>query len=199
MIFKFFITIIDNSLLLINRVEDFFRNNMSLISDWSAIITCILFLFYIIGHCWTLVKESRFGTASVEIDYERTMDDIDDFDLVADENAGEIVLLKANTNIRQIALFNVKSKNSPIFKRLLLVNDGKSIDYKKMVPAGEIIKIKCVVPEGIPRNRIVIKRNDGIKEEFLLGYDGRMEGNGVAPTNYKVKRTIGAWVYYFLR
>ncbi len=199
MIFKFFITIIDNSLLLINRVEDFFRNNMSLISDWSALITCILFLFYIIGHCWALVKESRFGTASVEIDYERTMDDIDDFDLVADDNAGEIVLLKANTNIRQIALYNVKSKNSPIFKRLLLVNDGKSIDYKKMVPAGEIIKIKCVVPEGIPRNRIVIKRNDGIKEEFLLGYDSRMEGNGVAPTNYKVKRTIGAWVYYFLR
>lgn len=174
-------------------------NNMSIISNWSAIITCVLFIFYIIGHCWTLFKESKFGTTSVEIDYERKVDEIDDFDLVADDNAEEVILLKANTNIKKISLYNIKVKTTPFLKRQCYINDGRRIAYKNMIPAGETVKIRCVVPEGIPCNRIIIKRNDGIREEFLLGYDGRMEGKGVCPINYKVKKTVGAWFYYILR
>jgi len=165
------------------------------ISNVSAIITCILFLFYIAGSVWGLFRKKKYITTSVKLDYAENPENIDVFDLVVNKMAPEVVLLTSSCNISSIRIYNCEydpQKNRFIRKK-------QCIDSKKNIPANTVLRIRCVVPEGIPENQIVITREDGLKEIFEIGADNSNVGEGVSIAGYRIKATIGACLYQILK
>lgn len=167
---------------------------MKMVSDISAIITCVLFIFYIIGRIINIILDTQYREITARIDFERRIDEIDDYDLQT-EDGNEIVLLKSNRNIKTIMLYKARYNE----RKGQLQKVGKCIDSCKKIEAGREIKIKCIVPEGIPINIVEVQRDDFIIERFAIGYDGRNEGEGVWLEEYKFKRTILSWIYYMVR
>ena len=165
---------------------------LGIIGEISAFITCLLFVFYLIGHIWLYRIESKFPTTSLEIDYTHGVNEIDQFDIVADENACEVLLLTSHKNLNSVELYKA------VYTGRTFQKQGKIISCVKDIPAGNSIRIKCVVPEGIPSHLLVIKRIDGIIETFAIGYDGRMEGNGVCATSYSITNTLISFMYYLV-
>lgn len=166
---------------------------MSYVAIISSVITCILFVFYIIGHIWTYFKSTKFLTVSVTADFKHSIDEVDYWDLIADDDAHEMVLLNLSENVKKISIYRAyyDERSNKLLKKEL-------IDSINNIQAGKTISIKCIIPEGIPVNIVEVIRNDEVVEEFDIGADGTNFGSGADIGGYIIKRNNIKSILYYL-
>lgn len=172
---------------------------ITMIGSIASIITCVLFVFYIVGRVWSVMSNTRFQDIDMHVDYSITPDGGEesevDLYLLDDENsdAGEYVIMTPEVDLNKVEAYEVKcdfDDNGEIkFKQ------EKLLDKCELKRANTPILIKCIVPEGIPSTEIVYERFDGIKGQFFIGYEGKGE-KGVATDSFRYKRTLKSILYY---
>lgn len=90
---------------------------MEKIGDTASIITLILFVLYIFGRIWNLMKDSKYPNISISVDYDNSVDDYDEFDI--DLKGNEVVQMAFSENLKSIKIYQVNwnCKNDKFYKK----------------------------------------------------------------------------------
>lgn len=165
---------------------------MGEMGNMASIVTLLLFVFYLIGRAWALVKDSKYQKIDATVDFDHSIDHYDTFDI--DLHGNEVIIVSFNQNIRRFSIWEIKWNDE--YNRYKKRKKTSEIEY---VPSGKEITICTIVPEGIPQQLIEFECTSGICGEVLIGYDGRNNGNGISSEGIKVRKTLKAWLYYLVR
>lgn len=165
---------------------------MSQIGNISSIATLLLFVFYFLGRVWALIKDSKYQKIDATVDCDHSMDDYDTFDI--DLHGNEVIVVSFNQNIRRFRIYEINWNDEYNGYR-----KRKKISEIEYIPSSKEITICTIVPEGIPQQLIDFECANGICGELIIGYDGRINGNGISTEGLKVKKTLKAWIYYIVR
>ena len=164
------------------------------ISNVSGLITCILFIAYIIGHIWA-IHISR-NEIIEDITFERVdeLENIEDLDIIdlAGEN-GKIFSIVSPKGIRNLKVFGVElDKNSKdIFVKGDFIKELNDIKAKEKVYfKGEFLWY----PSNI---YIEFERIDYIKVSLIVGESGK-DGSATC-WGYKTKMGFKSWLYYLCK
>ena len=170
---------------------------MQTISNISAIVTCILFILYIIGRIWKAVvtmqsKYEKFQVQPLETN------DIEKFDnIIRINEVGQIFSLSSIYGIRNINIYEVlydlnKSGND-------LLKSKKLLKTYKNLNVNEELYIQADLGEYVPRIQFEIERVDYTKVKFDLTTSGRT-GNIITDNfiskNYGFNMTFKSLLYY---
>lgn len=164
-----------------------------IISNISSIITCALFILYVIGHIWKVfvtknTKYEKFKVIPFNSDF-----DIDDNDnVVIIDNIGDEFSISSHYGIRNIEIYKVTYEISDNGSLSLISKELKSI-YKDL-NINDTLYIRCDLGECVPTTQIAIERMDYTKVTFEL-YSSGKTGN-ILVTNYNFKMTVRSFIYY---
>ena len=160
------------------------------ISNIASIATCILFVFYLIGHYWKSINKSnmmyeQFRMIKIDDDdFEKEYDN----ELIIDE-IGEMFLISTSFGIRGLKVIR------------LIYNDGckEFIEKKQVARFGKLnpleqLFIQCDLGEVLPTTEIVMERPDYVRATFLIRSSGKTGNIVVQKAEYK--RTIVSFFYY---
>lgn len=113
----------------------------------SSLVTCFLFLLYIIGHIWTYVINKEFRYEKFQIVEADDMEDIDNM-LVIDE-VGTTFSVSSDEGIRKVSIYNVIYDINDSGK-LVLVEKMLKKRHGIMYPKQKVY-IKADIREVVPR------------------------------------------------
>lgn len=165
----------------------------STVGNISAIVTCFLFILYIIGHIWKafITRHTKFEKFQIQELNEN--DDLEGYDnILIVDNIGETFSLSSSYGIRNIKIYEVSCG---------IGNDGKiEIQSKKLrevypqLDICEPLYIRCDMGELMPRIQLEIERADYTKVTCFLGTSGK-NGHMIA-YEYSFKMTLKSFLYY---
>lgn len=165
---------------------------MQTVSNISAIVTCFLFVLYIIGHIWKIfiTKNKKYERFQIqELDDPNEMEDYDNILMVDD--IGEFFSLSSSYGIKNIKVYEVlcEFENDDI----KIMSQNLKITYANL-DENETLYIRCDLGEVMPKIQFEIERADYTKVTFFLVTSGKT-GNILA-TDYSFKMTIKSFLYY---
>ena len=164
-----------------------------IVSNISSIVTCILFVLYVIGNIWKVVvtqntKYEKFKVVPYNSDF-----DIDGNDnVVIIDDIGEEFSISSTYGIRNIEIYKVNYEFGDSGSISLISKELKST-YKDL-NINDALYVRCDLGECIPTTQITIERMDYTKVTFEL-YSSGKTGN-IRVSNYNFKMTIRSLIYY---
>ena len=164
-----------------------------IISNISSIVTCTLFVFYVIGHIWKVfvTRNTRYEKFKV-LPYNSNSDINDNDNVVIIDDVGEEFCISSTYGIRNIEIYKVAYKLGDNGSTSLLSKELKST-YKDL-NINDTLYVQCDLGEYIPTTQITIERMDYTKVTFEL-YSSGKTGN-ILVNNYNFKMTIRSLIYY---
>ena len=165
------------------------------ISNISAIVTCFLFILYIVGHIWKVIVTRQTKYEKFEVQRFENDDEYDNV-LILDE-VGATFSLSSVYGIRNIKIYNVEynyDDNGNIF----LKSKELRTTYENL-NVNEELYIKCNLGEFVPIVQFEIERADYTKVTFDLienGKTGNILTGNIISKNYGFKMTFKSFLYY---
>ncbi len=162
------------------------------ISNISAIVTCLTFLLYLSGRIWVVYKNRHTLYEQFDvIPYDSSVDiENEDNVLIVDTNGCEFTV-KSDYGIDTVNVYKIDYD---------INNDGTLSLNKRTLKSTynnlkkEILYVRCDLGEVIPTTQIEIKRTDYTKITFDIYESGK---NGHLITcNYKFKLTFKGMLYH---
>ena len=155
-----------------------------IISNISSIVTCTLFVLYVIGHIWKVIvtKNTRYEKFKV-VPYNS------DFDI---DDIGEEFSISSTYGIRNIEIYKVNYELSDNGSGSLISKELKST-YKGL-NINDTLYVRCDLGECVPTTQITIERMDYTKVTFELYSSGKT--GSILVSNYNFKMTIRSLIYY---
>lgn len=161
------------------------------ISNVSGLITCILFIAYIIGHIWTIYISKNAIFEKFEFENITDDDDIDYIDLGGEY--GSIFSISSPNGIREVKIFGVDlDENSEEF-----FIKGDFIKKIENIKPNEKLYIKAQFMDFSSNIYLEVQRTDYIKFCFIVADSGR-DGSFVQK-NLKIKMPFKSWLYYLCK
>lgn len=163
-----------------------------IISNTASIVTCLLFVFYIVGHIWKVVvtKNTRYEKFNI-LPYNSDFDIENNDNVIIVDDIGEEFSIFSAYGIRNIKIYRVNYELNDngsitlISKELHSVYKGLNIDEK--------LYIRCYLGEVIPTTQIEIERMDYTKVTFEIYTSGKT--GHILVNSYKFKMTIRSFIY----
>lgn len=164
-----------------------------IISNISSIVTCTLFVFYIIGHIWKVIvtKNTRYEKFKI-LPYNLNSNIDDNDNVVIIDDVGEEFSISSTYGIRNIEIYKVAYELSDNGSTSLVSKELKST-YKDL-NINDTLYVRCDLGECILTTQITIERMDYTKVTFEL-YSSGKTGN-ILVSNYKFKMTMRSLIYY---
>lgn len=168
----------------------------NLISNTASILTCILFVFYLIGRLWSAIISCKTRYEKFQIIPHHSPKILQGFDHeVMIDTIGSIVEITSLTEIKKISFYRVSCS----------VNDCGSLETqeKALVASYNNLhlhdKLYVTIDLGciFPSTYIEIERQDYTKASFILGNSGKTENSIVH--NYQYHLTLKGILYYLLK
>ena len=164
-----------------------------IISNTASIVTCLLFVFYIVGHIWKVIvtKNNQYEKFKI-LPYDSDSDIEDNDNFIVIDDIGEEFSIFSTYGIRNIKIYKVSyglNNNGSITlisKQLKSTYKGLNID--------ESLYIRCDLGEVLPTTQIEIERMDYTIVTFEI-YSSKKTGN-ILVTNYNFKMTLRSFIYY---
>ena len=176
---------------------------LNIISAVSSIITCLLFIFYIIGHVWSYFTNKSFNNERFENISSTDIDVSNATRAIVLDDTGTELSLTSSEGIRQVKVYNVEYS----FKKdgsCKLVSRKIRGRYGILNPT-ETLYIKADLGEIIPIVQVEILRRDYTVATFNLVESGKngdvlaMKPAGVKMDKYRVKYGGRSFIYYLTR
>ncbi|MGN0338863.1 MAG: hypothetical protein ACI4D0_00045 [Lachnospira sp.] len=176
---------------------------LNIISAVSSIITCLLFIFYIIGHVWSYRTNKSFNKERFENISATNIDVSNATRAIVLNDVGTELSLTSSEGIRQVKVYNVEYS----FKKdgsCKLVSRKLRGRYGILNPM-ETLYIMADLGETTPIVQVEILRRDYTVATFDLVESGKngdvipMKPDGVKMDKYKVKYGVRSLVYYLTR
>lgn len=162
------------------------------ISNISSIVTCFLFLLYLVGHTWVVLKNRRtIYEKFTIIPYESKIDIEEEDNILVIDDCGEEFTLESNYGINKIRIYKV---DYDIAKNGTLVLNSKSLKATFNNLNKEKLYIRCDLGETIPTTQFEIKRSDYTIITFDLCVSGK--SGHILTCNYKFKITLKSFLYH---
>lgn len=165
--------------------------NWQTISNMSAIFTCIVFGFYLIGHGWTIhiSKNKIFEQFKFE-----SFDEIDTDECfnIAGEY-GRVFSVSSPEGIRKLKIYDAQlhdGKPHLFTKGKLLKSFGNLKPNQKQYIRADFTDLGSNV-------YLEIERVDYIKTSFVVASSGK--DGGFIQSQYESKMTLLAWLYYLCK
>lgn len=163
------------------------------VSNISSIITCILFILYIIGRIWKIfvtknLKYEKFIRTDTNTEF--GINSYDNVIFIDDE--GEEFSISSSYGIRCIKFYKLSYR--PSNNSLSSLASKKLVHTHKNLNINDLLYVRCDLGECVPSIQICIERMDYVKVIFELYSSGRT-GNILVRT-YKYKMTIRSLIYY---
>ena len=164
-----------------------------IVSNISSIVTCTLFVLYVIGHIWKVfvtknIRYEKFKIVPYDSDF-----DINDYDnIVIIDDIGEEFSISSTYGIRNINIYKVVYELSDNGSISLISKELKST-YKGL-NINDTLYIRCNLGECVPTTQITIERMDYTQVTFEL-YSSGKTGN-ILVSNYSFKMTLRSLIYY---
>ena len=164
-----------------------------IVSNISSIVTCILFVLYVIGHIWKVVvtQNTRYEKFKV-VPYNSDFDIDGNDNVVIIDDIGEEFSISSTYGIRNIEIYKVNYEFGDSGSISLISKELKST-YKDL-NINDVLYVRCDLGECIPTTQITIERMDYTKVTFEL-YSSGKTGN-IRVSNYNFKMTIRSLIYY---
>lgn len=164
-----------------------------IISNISSIITCTLFIFYMIGHVWKVfvTKDTRYEKFNV-LPYNSDFDINDNDHVIIIDEIGEEFSISSTYGIKNIEIYKVNYELDDNGSATLTSKELKST-YKNL-NINETLYVRCDLGEALPTTQITIERMDYNKVTFEL-YSSGKTGN-IIQSNYTFKMTLRGFIYY---
>lgn len=164
-----------------------------IISNISSIVTCILFLLFVIGHIWKVfvTKNTRYEKFKI-IPYNSDFNIDDNDNVVIIDETGEEFSISSTYGIRNIKIYKVNYELGDNGSTSLISKELKST-YKDL-NINDTLYVRCDLGECLPTTQIAIERMDYTKVTFELSSSGKT-GN-IFIGNYTFKMTIRSLIYY---
>ena len=164
-----------------------------IVSNISSIVTCILFVLYVIGHIWKVVvtQNTRYEKFKV-VPYNSDFDIDGNDNVVIIDDIGEEFSISSTCGIRNIEIYKVNYEFGDSGSISLISKELKST-YKDL-NINDALYVRCDLGECIPTTQITIERMDYTKVTFEL-YSSGKTGN-IRVSNYNFKMTIRSLIYY---
>lgn len=165
----------------------------SIAANISSIVTCFLFVLYIIGHIWKAVVTLHTKYEKFEIHELTENEETEEHDnAILLDNVGEQFTISSSYGIRNIKMYEVlcEIKNDGEYK--LLSKNLKAV-YSNL-NVNETLYIKCDLGEVMPRIQLEIERADYTKVTCFLGTSGKT--GCIAAYDYSFKMTFKSFLYY---
>ncbi len=164
-----------------------------IISNVSSIVTCLLFVLYIVGHIWKVIvtKDTRYEKFKI-LPFDTGFDADDNDNSIIIDEAGELFSLSSSYGIRNIKLYKVEYMFNDNGTTTLVSKELKHTC--KGINISDTLYIKCELGEIIPTTQIEIERMDYTRVTFELYTSGK-NGN-ILVENYKFKMTLKCFIYY---
>lgn len=164
-----------------------------IISNVSSIITCALFVLYVIGHVWKVIvtKNTRYEKFKV-VPYNSDFNIDDNDNVVIIDNIGEEFAISSVYGIRNIEIYKVNYEPSDNGSLSLISKELKSA-YKGL-NINDTLYVRCDLGECVPTTQITIERMDYTKVTFELYSSGKT--GSILASNYNFKMTIRSLIYY---
>lgn len=163
-----------------------------IISNISAIVTCVAFILYLAGHIWVVVKNKYTLYEKLTVlPYDSKIDiEEEDNTVIVDDNGCEFVLESeygiSNINIYKVD-YDINSDGT-----LKLTSRKQKSSFSNL--NQEKLFIRCDLGEIIPTTQFEIKRSDYVMITFDIYESGR---NGqIITCNYKYKMTFKSFLYH---
>lgn len=163
-----------------------------IISNISAIVTCVTFILYLAGHIWVVVKNKYTLYEKLTVlPYDSKIDiEEEDNTVIVDDNGCEFVLESeygiSNINIYKVD-YDINSDGT-----LKLTSRKQKSSFSNL--NQEKLFIRCDLGEIIPTTQFEIKRSDYVMITFDIYESGR---NGqIITCNYKYKMTFKSFLYH---
>ena len=162
----------------------------NIISNVSSIVTCTLFILYIIGHIWKIIvtKNTRYEKFKVlPFDSDNNIENEDNVIIIDD--IGPEFCISSPYGIRTIEIYKVIYDNN--------VSSIVSKDLKashKDLNVNDTLYVRCDLGEVVPTTQITIERMDYTKVTFEIYLSGK-NGN-IIVDKYKFQMTIQSLIYY---
>lgn len=160
-----------------------------IISNISAIVTCLTFLLYLSGRIWVVYKNRYTLYEDFEVIPYGSNADIENEDnvLIVDSEGCEFTI-KSNFGIETIKVYklNYDSGMNKIISRDL-VNSFENLNRAKLF-------VRCDLGEILPTTQIEIQRNDYTIITFDI-YESGKNGHLITD-NYKFKLTFKGMLYH---
>lgn len=164
-----------------------------IISNISSIITCTLFILYVIGHIWKV-----FVTKNTRYEKFKVIPFNSDFDIDANDNVviiddiGDEFSISSPYGIRNIEIYKVTYEISDNGS-LSLISKELKYTYRDL-NINDTLYIRCNLGECVSTTQITIERMDYTKVTFEL-YSSGKTGN-ILVSNYNFKMTVRSFIYY---
>lgn len=164
------------------------------ISNVSGLITCILFIAYIIGHIWTIFiqKEAIFEKINFE-NFDDEYIDIDYIDFTNNSEYGQIFSISSPLGINRVSIYSVeRDENNELEFKM-----GKLLKTISHIAQNDKLYIKTELFDCFPSLYIEIQRADYIITSYAITDSGR--DGSLIQLDYKVKMTLKSWLYYLCK
>ncbi len=168
------------------------------ISNVSAVVTCFLFILYIIGHIWKVIITRQTRFEKFQIQRFESEDEMAEHDKVLIlDRVGEVFSLSSEYGIRNVTVYHVEYDFD---------NEGKPYLKSKRVKdtygklgVNEQLFIRCNLGEVMSIIQFEIERADYTKVTFDVttsGKTGNIIINNILDKNYKFQMTFKSFLYY---
>lgn len=165
----------------------------NVVSNISSIVTCILFILYIVGRIWKIFATKNLKYEKFIRTDTNTKFGINAYDnVVSIDDEGEEFSISSSYGIRYIKFYKLSYKTSN--NNLSNLVSKKLVYIYKDLNINDLLYVRCDLGECVPSIQISIERMDYVKVTFELYSSGRT-GNILVRT-YKYKMTIRSWIYY---
>ena len=161
-----------------------------MISNISAVVTCFLFVLYIIGHVWKISNSKHLLYEKFQIEQlaEEEIHMLDNL-VELDEEEGEIFSICSPNGMKNISVYEATydgNKNRFVKGKLLHSLQNINVDEK--------VYFRTAIPCGIPNKYIELEKCDYVKIKFAVAQSGK---NGeFIKSNHECKMTLKSWIYY---
>ena len=158
------------------------------ISNISSIVTCFLFLLYLIGHIWKIIDSRNTIYEAFNIyPYDSSIGIEDTEHFIGIDEIGDEFSISSSYGIRNIKIYRIQYDEDHITSRELKAS------YKDL-NINNTLYVRCSLGECIPISQIEIERMDYTKVTFEP-YSSGKNGN-IITENYKFKMSFRSFIYH---
>ena len=164
--------------------------NWSLISNISAIVTCVAFVLYIIGHIWSIHISKNKIFEKFEFENEEEMNGIEYINFA--KKYGRIFSVSSPEGIKSIKIFKAQQQGEDF-----VTDKGKLLKEVKNIKPNQKVYIRANFTDVSSNIYLEIQRADYIKTSFLVADSGK--DGSFQQVNYTNKMTFVSWLYYLCK
>ena len=121
------------------------------IANASAITTLILFVFYVIGRIWVIIKSSKLVYEEFDVKFTEKSDHcaIDEYNnFYVIDKTNEILIIKSSEPIMNLKIVPIKFNKS--FKDITPKKSKAIFEYDRLLNSNEPLALQIIIPEGRP-------------------------------------------------